>query len=163
MRRSPLHSSARILAVLFLCLAASGCDESVEGFVDLILSGTGFEKVNVANGTDRTVTGSFVVTDPTGREVLADSFRLEPDKDGGFQVNLTVEDEPALATYDATFQEAGTYSVSLELDEPIGGTRSFKKTVALSDPEKQRVLVVLSSEEETAVQVVRLPNPEEDV
>lgn len=163
MRRSALRSGTCILAVLLLCLTASGCDEGVDGFVDLLLSGTGFGKVNIANGTDRTVSGSFVVTDPTGREVIADSFRLEPDEDSGFQVNITVEDEPALATYDATFREAGDYSVSLELDEPIGGSRSLEKAVEITDPEKQRLLVVLAPDEaEGAVQVVRLPNPEEE-
>jgi len=129
----------------------------------MILSGTGFETVNVANGTDRTVSGTFAVTDPTGHQVLADSFRLEPEEDGGVQVNLTVEDVRSLATYEAAFQEAGGYSVSLELDEPIGGARSFEKTVEISNPEKQRMLVLLDpDEDEAAVRVIRLPNPDEE-
>jgi hypothetical protein len=162
MPRSALRSSTSLCAILLCCLTVAGCDEGVEGFVDWVLSGTGFEKVNVANGTDRSVSGTLTVTDPAGRQVLADSFRLEPDEGGGFQVNLTVADEPALATYDAAFQEAGRYSVSVELDEPLDGARSFENTVEISAPEKQRLLVVLAPDEEAAVQVIRLPNPESD-
>lgn len=162
MRRSALSLSARCLAVLLLGLTVGGCDEGVEGFVDMVLSGTGFEKVNVANGTDRTVAGTVALTDPSGREVLADSFRLEPDEDGGgVQVNLTVDDVPALATYDAAFRAAGRYSVSLELDEPIDGSQTVEETVEITAPEQQRVLVVLGTDEEGPVQVTRLPNPDE--
>lgn len=162
MHRSALRSSASLFVILLFCLTVAGCDGGVEGFVDWVLSGTGFEKVNVANGSDRPVSGTLTVADPVGRQVLADSFQLEPDEGGSFQVNLTVEDEPALATYNAAFQEAGSYDVSLELDEPLDGARSFEKMVEVSAPEKQRLLVVLAPDDEAAVQVVRLPNPEEE-
>ncbi len=128
----------------------------------MVLSGTGFEKVNVANGTDRAVAGTVALTDPSGREVLADSFRLEPDEDGGVQVNLTVDDAPALATYDAAFRAAGRYSVSLELDEPIDGSQTVEETVEITAPDQQRVLVVLGTDEEGPVEVTRLPNPDEE-
>lgn len=162
MPRSVPPSSACILAVLLACFAVGGCGEDgLGGFSGALLSITGFEAVNVVNGTDREVSGTVAVTDPNGSEILEDSFRLKPEseEDGWFQFNLSVEGDPAVATYEAAFSEPGSYRVSVRLD----GGSSLEKTVEITAPSKQRLLVVLNRNQEPPIQVIRMPNPGEEM
>jgi len=107
------------------------------------------------------VSGTVAVTDPNGSEILEDSFRLKPEseEDGWFQFNLSVEGDPAVATYEAAFSEPGSYRVSVRLD----GGSSLEKTVEITAPSKQRLLVVLNRNQEPPIQVIRMPNPGEEM
>lgn len=160
--RLPLGRSLLIIGIFLL--STGGCDDStVESLTNVLLSTTGLETVSVVNGTDREVSGMLVVTDPSGNRILDDSLRLSPDQDGGgIQFNLSVEGEPALATYDTTFPETGSYEVSLDLSEPVGRVQSFKKTLVITAPDEQRLLVVLNPDEDPGVEAFRLPNPEKE-
>lgn len=120
---------------------------------------TGFEAVNLVNGTERDVSGTLTITDPGGGAVLEESFQLEPDaeEDGWFQINLSVDGDPAVATHEAPFADTGQYDVTMRLDDGD----AHEESVEITAPSEQRLLVVLHEDEESPIQVVRMPNPDE--
>lgn len=161
MYRSAAPSLAWIPAILLGGLVIVGCgDDALEGVLDNILSRTGFEKVNVANATNRTVSGTLTVTGPDGVNVLTEAFQLGP-SENGLQFNLSVEDDSAFASYDAVFSASGRYDVSVTLDEQIGGVDTRETSVEMTSPTEQRLLVALVPDQEPTIQIIRIPTPEE--
>lgn len=161
MYRSAAPSLAWISAVLLGALVIVGCgDDVLEGVLDSILSRTGFEKVNVANATNRTVSGTLAVTGPDGGKVLTEAFQLGP-SESGLQFNSSVEDDSAFASYDAVFSASGRYDVSVTLNEPIEGVDARDASVEITSPTDQRLLVALAPDQEPPIQIIRIPTPEE--
>jgi len=161
MFRQHSRSTVWLLTVLLIGLTATGCGEDgAEGFVNWMLSSTGFEQVSVANGTDREISGTVRITDPNGGEVLSEQFHLGRGE-RNVQFNLSAADDTAFATYQATFAEPGRYGVSIELDQEVAQTRSLQDTVEITAPEKQRLLITLDPTREPPVHILRLPDPEE--
>jgi len=83
-------------------------------------------------------------------------------KAGHNQFNLFVEGDSAFATYDAVFSTSGRYDVSVDLDEQIGEVDSREASVEITSPTDQRLLGALVPDQEPTIQIIRMPEFEEE-
>lgn len=139
-----------------LAVGASTCAISLAGCsaVADFLGGMFLEDVNVFNGTDRELTGSIEVLDPNGDVVLDETFELPAGDDGddgddaGDDGDPEEEiDEESLGLYEDVLTDPGEYTVSVALDEAVGGESEAIEDVEVSDPEEEHVMVFVGGED----------------
>ena len=104
------------------------------------IAGQVLEDVNLFNETDRRLTGSITVIDPDESTVLEESFVAESAPDDEV-------DEDAGASYADVLTVAGSYSVSIELDEPVDGETTATATVDIDDPDEEHVIIVFGADD----------------
>lgn len=126
-------------------LLAAGTTVGVAGLagctrVANYLAALALEDVNLFNETDRQLTGSVTVTDPEESTVLDESFSAEPAPDDEV-------DEDAGASYADVLTVAGSYTVAVELDEPVDGDTTAEATVAVDDPDEEHIIVVFGADD----------------
>ena len=104
------------------------------------IAGQILEDVNLFNETDRRLTGSITVTDPEGSTVLDEMFSAEPASDDEV-------DEDAGASYADVLTVAGSYTVSVELDEPVEDETTAEATVEIEDPNEEHIIIVFGADD----------------
>jgi len=116
-------------------LLLAGCSELLDFFGELVL-----EDVNVFNTTKQRVTGSITVTNPAEETVLDTTYDIPPEQDS--------ESEDSATTYGGVFTAVGTYTVSVTLEEGPGTDAAItaERTVEVTDPSEQHIVVALGVE-----------------
>jgi len=116
-------------------LLLAGCSEILDFFGELVL-----EDVNVFNTTKHRVTGSISVSNPAEETVLDTTYDIPPEQDA--------ESEDSANTYGGVFTAAGTYAVSVTLEEGpgTGAAITAERTVEVTDPSEQHIVVALGVE-----------------
>lgn len=104
------------------------------------IAGQILEDVNLFNETDRRLTGSITVTDPEGATVLDEMFSAEPASDDEV-------DEDAGASYADVLTVAGSYTVSVELDEPVEDETTAEATVEIDDSDEEHIIIVFGADD----------------
>ena len=109
-------------------------------------------ELNLFNQTASRLTGSVAVTDPAGSTTLEDRFEAKPEadeEDDGEEGNDGEETENAGITYDDVFTEAGSYTVSVALDDDsaVDGETSVERTVEVADPTEEHIVVVFGADD----------------
>jgi hypothetical protein len=114
--------------------AVAGCTEgTINWLADKVL-----EEVNVFNATDSEVTGNITVAGPDGETRLDEEFTLsEADND----------DDDNGGIFDDTWTDAGSYEVTVELEDPVNGTETASETVSIEDTGDEMLVVVLGDDE----------------
>ena len=113
----------------------AGCTQVVN-----YIAGQVLEDVNLFNETDRRLTGSITVTDPDESTVLDESFAAESAADDEV-------DEDAGASYADVLTVAGSYTVSVELDEPVDGETTADATVDIEAPDDEHIIIVVGADD----------------
>lgn len=142
----------RLLAGLSTAAVVStaGCSGAAESFLSSVLG-----EVTVANQTDRRLRGPVTVTDPNGETVLDESFDLRPDA----ATPTETDGEPvSAARYDDVLTDAGSYTVAVQLgdDSAVEGVRETTESVSITDPDEDKVLVGLGSDDDGPIAVAVL-------
>lgn len=129
----------------FLAAGATGLGVALAGCsaVADFLGGVFLKDVNVFNGTDSRLAGSIQVLDPNGDVVLEESFDIPSGEDSDDEE----ADEESMGIYEDVLTDAGEYTVSIELDDEVGGESETTETVEVTDPEEEHVMVFLGADE----------------
>jgi len=120
--------------------ALAGCSAAVDYLAGFIL-----DDVNLFNATDRTLSGEIRVTDTSGSTVLAEQFEVKPEEDD----DDDDVDSDSGAVFEDVIGDAGEYRVTVELNEDstIDGEADTERTVSVTDPEAEHIVVVLGTAE----------------
>jgi hypothetical protein len=114
--------------------AVAGCTEgSINWIADKFL-----EEVNIFNETDSEVSGAVTIVGPDGETRLDEGFTLDGSDD---------DSDENSSYYGDVWTDAGSYDVSMELDDPVEGKTSASETVSIDDPGDQMLVVVLGGKE----------------
>lgn len=104
------------------------------------IAGQVLKDVNLFNETGRQLTGSLRVTDPEESTVLDESFAAESAPDDEV-------DEDAGASYADVLTVAGSYAVSIELDEPVDDETVANATVDIEAPDDEHIIIVVGADD----------------
>ena len=118
----------------------AGCAQAANYLAEYALG-----ELNLFNQTDRRLTGSVSVTDPAGETTLEDRFEAEPETDE----SDGEETENAGVTYGDVLTDAGSYTVSVALDDDsaVDGETRAERTVEVDDPTEEHVIVVFGADD----------------
>lgn len=117
----------------------AGCTQAVN-----YIAGQVLEDVTLFNETDRQLTGSLTVTDPDESTVLDESFAVDPDTDDD---DVDDDDGESGATYADVLTVAGSYTVAVELDEPVDAESTTEATVAVEAPDEEHISIVCGADD----------------
>lgn len=117
----------------------AGCSAAVDYLAGFIL-----DDVNLFNATDRTLSGEIRVTDPDGATVLSEQFEVEPEEDDDDDAN-----SDSGAVFEDVIGDSGEYHITVDLNEgnTIDGETDTERTVSVTDPEEEHIVVVLGAAE----------------
>lgn len=115
----------------------AGCTQVANYIAGLVL-----EDVNLFNETDQQLTGSIIITDPEDSTVLDELFVIEPDDDDEDEI-----DEESGAAYSDVLTVAGSYTVTVELDDSVDGVTTAETSVVVEDPAEEHVIVVFGADD----------------
>ncbi|AGB16467.1 hypothetical protein Halru_1868 [Halovivax ruber XH-70] len=126
----------------------AGCTALVDWIGDKVLG-----DVNIFNETTERVTGTIVVTDSDGTDVLDASFDAPPaDEDEGDdsqpdEGNTSTEASEDTQVFEDVWDGPGRYEVRVELDEDqtVGDDATASTSVEISDPDEEMLAVVLGA------------------
>jgi hypothetical protein len=116
--------------------AVAGCTEgTINWIADKFL-----EEVNIFNDTDSEVSGAVTVVGPEGGTRLDEEFTLS-------STSSDSDNEGNGVFHGGVWTDAGSYDVSIELDDPVDGETSAAETVSINDPDDEMLVVVLGGKE----------------
>jgi hypothetical protein len=114
--------------------AVAGCGGVVNFVGDQFL-----DEVNLFNETDRRIAGSIAVAGPDDQSRLDETFEL-------ISSRTDTGDGQSFAAYGDVWDGAGSYEVSVELDETdVDGVSEAAETVEIDAPDEERLAVVIGA------------------
>lgn len=113
--------------------AVAGCSAIVNFIGDQFL-----EDVNIFNETDRELSGTITVVGPSDETRLEESFEV---------ATTDSNDEGNIGTFADVWTEAGSYEVTLELDEDVEGRSMASETVSVTDTGDEMLGIRVGSDE----------------
>ncbi len=115
--------------------AVAGCTEgTINWFADKVL-----EEVNILNSTGRELDGSVTVTGPDGETRLDEEFSVHAEEQD--------VDEEGSGVYEDVWAGEGSYDVAVAFDDPVEDVTAASKTVSVSDPDDEMLVIAVGSDD----------------
>jgi len=115
--------------------AVAGCTEGAINW----LAGHVLEEVNLFNATSSSVEGTISVVGPDEETRLDEEFNVAGNGGSG--------DEEDGRTYDDVWADAGSYEVSVDLNDEVDDVAETTETVSIEDPDDDMLMIMLGSDD----------------